>query len=169
MSAVSNSSPLIYLSALGDLNLLHRLLGAIVIPQAVYREVVLSGIVNGSAQPGAKEVQQVMGTWLTLVEVEDQSAVARLQHVTGMHEGECEAITLAGQLGIATVVLDDQHAVREAEIQGMTIVRTPALYLAAKRAGIIEQIKPKLDSLRSFGFRLRDDHYRAILQKAGEL
>jgi predicted nucleic acid-binding protein len=48
-------------------------------------------------------------------------------------------------------------------------MRTPALYLAAKHAGIIQQVKPNLDFLRAFGFRLRDEHYRVILQRAGEL
>ena len=114
MSVVSNSSPLIYLSALGDLDLLHRLLGSIVIPQAVYREVVLNGVVSGRARPGAEEVQQVLGTWLTVVEVENHSAVVRLQSAAGMQEGECEAIVLAGELHSATIVLDDQQAVQEA-------------------------------------------------------
>jgi predicted nucleic acid-binding protein len=162
--AVSNSSPLIYLSALQDLDLLHDLLGAIVIPSAVYREVV----VNGEGQPGASEVEQAVGDWITLVDVEDRSQVNRLQSTIGLQVGECEAIVLAGQLQIGTVVLDDQQGVREAESRTLTVVRTPSLYLAAKRAGIIQQVKPKLDSLRLFGFRLRDEHYRAILQRAGE-
>ena len=164
MPAVSNSSPLIYLSALQDLNLLHDLLGAIFIPAAVYREVV----VDGKGRPGASEVDQAVGEWITLGDVADRLQVNRLQSALGLQIGECEAIVLTGQLHIGTVVLDDRQAVREAEARTLTVVRTPALYLAAKRAGIIPQVKPKLDSLRSHGFRLRDEHYRAILQRAGE-
>lgn len=165
MPAVSNSSPLIYLSALQDLDLLHNLLGAIVIPSAVYREVV----VDGKGQPGAIEVEQAVGDWITLVDVDDRSQVNRLQSTIGLQVGECEAIILADQLQIGTIVLDDQQGVREAESRTLTVVRTPSLYLAAKRAGIVQQVKPKLDSLRLFGFRLRDEHYRVILQRAGEL
>jgi predicted nucleic acid-binding protein len=51
----------------------------------------------------------------------------------------------------------------------LTVVRTPALYLAAKQAGIIQQVKPKLDALRASRFHLRDEHYRVILHRAGEL
>ena len=165
MPAVSNSSPLIYLSALQDLHLLHDLLGTITIPSAVYREVV----VDGKGQPGAREVEQAVGKWITVVDIEDSLQVNSLQNVSGLQDGECEAIILAGQLHIGTIVLDDRQGVREAEARTLTVVRTPALYLAAKRAGMIEQVKPKLDSLRISGFRLRDEHYRVILQRAGEL
>jgi hypothetical protein len=95
--------------------------------------------------------------------------VNSLQNASGLQAGECEAIILAGQLHIGTIVLDDRQGVQEAEARTLTVVRTPALYLAAKRAGMIQQVKPKLDSLRVSGFRLRDEHYRVILQRAGEL
>ena len=165
MPAVSNSSPLIYLSALQDLDLLHDLLGAIAIPSAVYREVV----VDGKGHPGASEVEQAVGDWITIVEVEDRAQVTRLLSVLSLHAGECEAIILAGQLHLGIVVMDDRQGVREADARGLSAVRTPALYLAAKRAGIIQQVKPKLDALKASGFRLRDEPYRVILQRAGEL
>jgi hypothetical protein len=163
--AVSNSSPLIYLSALQDLQLLHDLLDMITIPSAVYREVV----VDGKGQPGAREVERAVGNWITVVDIEDRLQMNLLQNASGLQAGECEAIILAGQLTIGTIVLDDRQGVREAEARTLTVVRTPALYLAAKRGGIIQEVKPKLDSLRVSGFRLRDEHYRAILQRAGEL
>jgi predicted nucleic acid-binding protein len=95
--------------------------------------------------------------------------VSRLQNASGLQAGECEAIVLARQIHITTIVLDDRRAVREAEARTLTVVRTPAIYLAAKRAGIIQHVQPKLDSLLLSGFHLRDEHYRVILQRAGEL
>ncbi len=52
MVVISNSSPLINLSIIGRLNLLERKFSEIVIPKAVWREVVVDGI----GKPGAKEV-----------------------------------------------------------------------------------------------------------------
>lgn len=135
------------------------------IPSAVYREVV----VDGKGRPGASEVERAVGDWITVVDIADPFQVKQLQNALGLQAGECEAIILAGQLRIGTIVLDDRQAVREAESRALAVVRTPAVYLAAKRAGIIQKVKPKLDSLRVFGFRLRDEHYRVILQRAGEL
>lgn len=40
---VSNSSPLVYLAALEDFDLLPRLFGQIAVPKAVFEEVVIGG------------------------------------------------------------------------------------------------------------------------------
>ena len=52
MIVVSNTSPIINLAAVGQLDLLRHLYGQVVIPQAVYSEIV--GV--GAGQPGADEV-----------------------------------------------------------------------------------------------------------------
>jgi predicted nucleic acid-binding protein len=48
MKIVSNSSPLINLARIGKLGLLRELYGELIIPEAVWHEVV----VEGSSQPG---------------------------------------------------------------------------------------------------------------------
>jgi hypothetical protein len=77
---VSDSSPLIYLSSLRDLDLLGRIIGDIVIPHAVYREVV----VDGHGQPGAEEVQRATGNWISVVDANDSSEVTRMMQVAGL-------------------------------------------------------------------------------------
>jgi uncharacterized protein len=84
---VSDSSPLSYLSSLLDLDLLRRIIGDIVIPHAVYREVV----VDGHGQPGAEEVQRATDNWISVVDANDSSEVTRMMQVVGLHEGESEA------------------------------------------------------------------------------
>lgn len=68
MNVVSDASPLINLARIGELDLLHRLYGDLLIPDAVWREVVI----KGAGQPGAEEVRAaswiktrdvVNGTW----------------------------------------------------------------------------------------------------------
>jgi predicted nucleic acid-binding protein len=145
--------------------LLRRLIGDVFIPRAVYDEVV----VNGQDQPGAREVDEATAQWIRIVDVADPGAVSEIRDRTGLQAGETETIVLAGQLGINTVLLDDQRAVVEALSRKFNIVRTPALYLAAKRAGLLPEVKSKLDALRSFGFHLRDAHYGIILSQAGEV
>ena len=43
MPGVSNSTPLIYLDSVGDLDLLQILFGQVFVPEAVYEEVVIPG------------------------------------------------------------------------------------------------------------------------------
>ena len=49
MTIVSNASPLIGIARIGRLDLLHQLYGELVIPEAVWHEIV----VRGTGQPGA--------------------------------------------------------------------------------------------------------------------
>lgn len=57
---VSNSSPLLYLAALADLNFLPALFGEITIPQAVWQELVI----DGRGKPGVTEIEKARGGWL---------------------------------------------------------------------------------------------------------
>jgi hypothetical protein len=52
MSIVSNASPLINSARIGKFNLLHKLYGELIAPEAVWQEV----IVEGAGYPGADEV-----------------------------------------------------------------------------------------------------------------
>ena len=164
MAGVSDSSPLLYLAALGDLRFLPALFGPITIPQAVWQELV----VDGRGKRGAVEVETARGDWLAVKVVADREAVERLTS-RQLQFGESETIILANELNVRTVFMDDELAVREARSRGLIVVRTPAIYMAAKEQGWIKRIQPKLDRLRTTGFRLRETHYQMILKNAKEL
>jgi len=63
MKVVSNSTPLIALARINEVNLLHALFGRIIIPQGVYNEVVL----QGTELPGVKEIREA--TWIETLQV----------------------------------------------------------------------------------------------------
>jgi predicted nucleic acid-binding protein len=165
MIVVSNSSPLIYLAALGDFELLPRLFGEIHIPSAVWTEIVDQG--DGfPVQPAA--LQAVAQGWLRLrplqVPVELIHAGERRLHL-----GEAEVIQLAEELSADVALIDDRAAVIQARARGFRVVPTIAIYIDAKRNGMIGSVKEKVDRLRAARFRLTDRDYRAILAAAGEL
>jgi uncharacterized protein len=161
---VSDSSPLLYLAALGDLEFLPALFGDITIPQAVWQELVI----YGHGKPGSVEVEKARGSWLTVLVASDREAVAQLTS-RQLQLGESEAIVLANELKERVVFMDDELAVGEARTRGFIVFRTPAIYMAAKEQGWIQRVQPKLDQLRVQGFRLREMHYQMILKDAEEL
>ena len=59
MSVVSNASALINLARIGELALLRRLYGNVVIPEAVWQEVVVEGTSQGQRRsrrpPGSRD------------------------------------------------------------------------------------------------------------------
>ena len=73
MIIVSNTSPIINLAAIGQLDLLQHVYGTIVIPQGVYHEVA----VKGHEQAGAIEIQTY--SWFELQHVQNRTLVNRLE------------------------------------------------------------------------------------------
>jgi predicted nucleic acid-binding protein len=108
-----------------------------------------------------------MTSWLSVVDVTDMAEANRLQQA-GLHPGESEAIILATELHSQALLMDDSDGIRVAATRGINVIRTPGIYRLAKGRHLIPAVGPKLDSLRSAGFWLRDEHYRVILRSLGE-
>ena len=97
---ISNTSPVINLAAVGQLDLLRHLYGKIVIPQAVYSEIVIVG----TGQPGAVEVETL--DWIETRQVRNRTVVTALQ--LELDEGEAAAIALAAELKADLILLDER-------------------------------------------------------------
>jgi len=87
LRAVTNSSVLIALSKIGQLSVLsQRFPDGVLLPQAVWQEVVGTG----AGQPGAQEVASA--SWLTVRKVANESLVSLLR--MELDAGEAEAISI---------------------------------------------------------------------------
>jgi predicted nucleic acid-binding protein len=158
---VSDSSPLIGLASVGQLDLLQRLYDRLVIPEAVFREV--TG--RGRSRPGAEAVAKA--DWIDVSGVTDQTAVAALRGELG--PGEAEAIVLAQELRADALLCDDHKARSWARARGLTVVGIAGVLMTAKEEGIIPVVRPLLDSLMAEkGFRLSRALYRQVLELVDE-
>jgi predicted nucleic acid-binding protein len=162
---VSDSSPLNYLALLSDFDLLRQLYQSIVIPPAVYEEVV----VRGERYPVNQAVRTALGDWILVADAPDPDQVAALRVEYGLDAGESQAIVVAESLNLAPLIMDERRGVRCARSRGLSVTRTPMIYANAKILGLIENVAQKLDDLRRVGFRLSDEHCRLILKEVGEL
>lgn len=151
MTIVSNTSPLIALHHLGDLQLIPEVLGSgILIPPAVVREL------RGESVPSWIEVRSLQHPFGTKI----------LQASLGA--GESEAIGLAMEVGAGLTLLDDKAARRLALVLGLPILGTLGLLLKAKEMGLIKEIRPKLIALRILPFHIAPKLYEAVLKDARE-
>lgn len=147
MSAVSNSSPLILYARIGRLNLLHDVFDQILIPPAVWHEVVTAG----GGRAGAAEVAQAL--WISRRSLADGVLAARL--FAEVDPGEAEAIALTLHMTDAPVVLlDDLKARHIARDHGLSVVGSAGVLGLAKDLGLISAVKPLLDDLRAAGLYL---------------
>lgn len=161
MIVVSDASPLINLARIGELGLLRQLYGEIVIPQAVWQEVV----VEGAGQPGADAVGKA--SWIRAQEVTNEHLVRALRQ--DLDAGEAEAIALALELEAPLLIMDERLGRQTAGHLGVRYLGLIGVLIAAKRGGLIGAVRPRLDVLRDkAGFRVSDALYQRILRDQGE-
>ena len=165
MIVVSDSTPLIHLSAVSGLHLLQRLFGTVTIPTAVLDEVATFG----AGRRGSREVTAAVGAWITVEPWTSTPRTHRIMEQQRLQTGEAHAIELAKAIPADIVLLDEQRAVEFARSLGLTVARTGGLYVAAKQAGLIPTVRPRLDALRAAGFWLKERDYLAILNASGEV
>ncbi|MBC7225836.1 MAG: DUF3368 domain-containing protein [Thermoflexales bacterium] len=159
---VSNASLLINLARIGHLDLLQAVYNELVIPEAVWEEVVVAG----AGQLGAEQVRQA--DWIRVRPVTNRHLVNALRQ--DLDAGEAEAITLAAELGADLLLMDERLGRETARHLGLRCMGLIGVLVEAKHRGMIRAIKPYLDMLRDIaGFRIRDDLYQRVLEDEAEL
>ncbi len=161
MVVVSDASVVINLAAVGQLDLLHQLFGSVLIPQAVYDEIVVAG----KGLPGAESVARL--AWIETRSVADRSLVEGL--LLELDLGEAESIALARECDCDFLLIDERRGRAAAERLGIRVIGLLGVLVQAKRVELITSVRPTLDSLRSSaGFWIHDELYRRILEAVDE-
>ncbi len=158
MTVVCNSTVLIALSRIGKLHILKEVFNEVIVPDAVYDEVV-SG---GKGKPGAQDVEKA--AWIKKKSIKDALAAKVLK--TDMGEGEAEAIILAQELNAAYAVIDEQ-ARKHAELLGLNVIGTLGVLAFAYRRGILPDFKETLGALIESGFYIKQELHKKILKDMG--
>jgi predicted nucleic acid-binding protein len=161
---VSDTSPITNLAAIGQLDLLRQLYGVIIIPTAVYNEMVNVGkIVHGAA-----EVKTL--PWIQTQTVTDAQRVKDTQtKQSNIDLGEAEAIILTLELKANLLLMDERRGRVLAADLGLNVTGLLGVLLQAKRNGLILSVKPLMDRLiEQVDFRVSSQLYATILQAAGE-
>lgn len=128
---VVNSTPLIALSLVGQLDLLPALFNEILVPSSVNDEVVL----QGRGRPGAKEIAQA--EWLI---VRKPATVSPLPpELLGLDQGELDVILLAQEVKADWVIIDEKLGRKIARAMGLQVKGTLGVLLLAHRVGLISK------------------------------
>lgn len=161
MIVVSDAGPLIHLGAIGRLELVHRLWTDVLVPEAVFREVT----VTGAGMPGAEEVKAAR--WLTVASPSNADVVTALL-ASGLHRGEAEAIALAVERRAERLLIDERQGRLTAEGMGVPVIGSIGILVAAKARGEVERIAPLLADLRTSGLWMSDALVSRVLASVGE-
>ena len=154
MKVVSNSSPLILLSAIGMLDLLKNEFGELLIPEDVYDEVTSREL------KGSDEVKHA--GWIKVLSIKNNQA---LFFLPSLDRGEEEAIVLAIEHDADLVLLDDLAGRRAAMMQGLNVMGTLGFLKVMQRKSRIKKFKDVLDDLQKNGFWMSADLYNRMLDE----
>lgn len=130
---VSDTSPVLNLSRIGQLELLRFLYGRVLIPTAVAAELIRSGV----------DVFPL--TWLSVADAKDRNRVSQFQR--DLDTGEAEAIVLAIECSADLLLMDERRGRRIAAEAGIRVTGLLGILVKAKEAGLISRVKPTLDEL----------------------
>lgn len=156
---VSDAGPIIIFARIGRLSLLHEVTGSLLIPDAVYDEIV----VKKGGMPGAADVAQA--AWIQKTSVANRSVIDGLPNV--LHEGEREAIALAKERGTQLLV-DEIRARRVASNLEIEVFGTLRILAEAKRLGLVDAVRPIIAEMQSSGYRFDRVLVRRFLERIGE-
>jgi predicted nucleic acid-binding protein len=161
---VSDSSTLIHLAAIGRIDLLRTFFERIVIPPAVWEEVV----VEGRERAGALEVEQAKRAgWIEIQTATNLPLLRLLEHQ--LDAGEAQVIALAVEQSATLILLDESEARQIAALYNLPKTGTIGILIRAKQEGKIESLRTELDRLRGpGGFWIEESLYHQALQAVGE-
>ncbi len=162
-TAVSDSSVLIHLGLIGHLSWLPAFFQEVLVPPAVWTEVVEQG---RSAEVVRAIQQAATDGWLKVVEPSNAALLRTLGQE--LHLGEAAAICLAVEQEPDVLLMDEADG---REIAGRLELNTRGivgLLLHAKRAGHLQAVKPVIEELVQSRFHLSSAFIAQILAAANE-
>lgn len=146
---ISDTSCLILLEKIGELNLLHTVFGEIVTTQFV-----------------AEEFGEVLPYWITIQNPTNKSSQLILE--TMLDKGEASAIALALETGNSLLIIDESKGRKIAKQLGLAITGTLGVLAQAKLKGHIQLLKPLLEKIQQTNFRISEQLVQEVLKGVGE-
>jgi len=161
MVVVSDTSPIINLAIIGQLDLLPLLFQRVIIPTAVYKEIVQ----NGAGLPGSTEIQRA--AWVEIRHCKDLALIDEL--MTDLDQGEAEAIALALEFHVDKILMDEELGRKTALQYHLQPLGILGILIRAKTLGLIPAVKPLMDRLISEArFFIHGNLYKSVLQQVNE-
>ncbi|WP_043997356.1 MULTISPECIES: nucleotide-binding protein [Microcystis] len=148
MKIIVNSIPIIALSLINQLDILNQLFNEVIIPWAVYQEIVIAG----DNKPGAKELKNA--NWIQVQEVASSSPLEPL--LLGLDRGELEVILLAISIKPDWVIIDEKLARRVAKAMELPVKGTLGILLVGFDMGYLskQEILDLSQQLVDYGIRI---------------
>lgn len=163
-TAIIDTSVIINLSAIEQIQLLNEFHKIVIAPTAVVAEINI----GSPDRPGKTTLMNAIDSG-KIIEKEPQNRhlVTALHRNLGM--GESEVIALCLETDNSLAILDDKDARETADDMGIPFTGTIGMLMKAKRENKIVSVLNQLETLQTkTGFRISDNMKEAVLVAIGE-
>ena len=158
MIVVSDTSPITNLLQIGELDLLRRIFGEIIVPIQVFNELCQ-----------IESQKNVLGKQEWIKSATPSNRKLKDDLLEKLDEGESEAIALAIELKADYLLMDEQAGRLIAQSYGIKVTGILGVLIQAKDKGLISEVKPLLEGLVSdAGFWLNPKLIEEVLKLVGE-
>lgn len=165
MIVISDTTPVISLMKASYLDLLQKLYGNVLIPNAVYREL--------TENPIYSEEAEIIRTcdFLRKTDVENTQSVHILRSVTGLDIGESEALVMYDEQNADLLLMDERKGRNVAKQLNVKYIGTVGILMVAFDKGFIlsSEVKLCMDMMLANGIRLDEKLYNLVLEHIGML
>lgn len=158
MIVISDTTPIISLIKVGQLELLRQLFHVVSIPNAVYKELTENKMYPNEAQI-VRECN-----FIIVESVKNKTSVLILRNFTGLDAGESEAIVLADEKQSDVLLMDEHKGRQVAKKMGITITGTIGILIQAFDEGILskEDVEVCIERLKESNIRISEKLYQKL-------
>lgn len=157
---ISNATPLIAFARIQRLDLLRQVIGTLVIPEEVAKEI------RGYRGGHYSEINLNRETWISIQVVQSSAQVQLL--LPTLDRGEAEVIALALEQHANLVLLDELTGRKVAESLQLPVLGSVGILIRAKEMRLIPAVRPLLEKMVQRGVRYSQRFVTSILNRIGE-
>lgn len=161
MIVVSDTTPLISLLKINRLDLLEKLFGEVLIPQAVFDELTI----DERFQLEADQIRQKK--FISVKPVNVPESVSILKRATGLDQGESEAIVLTDELKADILLMDEAKGRSVSAQMGFSVMGTIGILMAAyeEKELTSDEVRECVNGLQRAGRHIGQRHYQMLLNR----
>ncbi|MEK6480593.1 DUF3368 domain-containing protein [Catalinimonas sp. 4WD22] len=159
MIVVSDTTAISNLIQINELNILTSLYQEVIIPPTVFDELL---VLEDFDIPVKEKLSE---SWVRVQKVNVNIYNKLINKYGGrLDKGEAEAIALAKEISADYLLIDEKAGRVVARDIQLNIIGTIGILLDARKKGLINSIKNKMDDLRDIGFWISDGLYEEIIK-----
>lgn len=161
MIVVSDTTPLISLLKINRLDLLKKLFGDVLIPQAVFDELTD----NERFRLEADQIREKK--FIVVKPVNNPESTNILKRATGLDQGESEAIVLTDELKADLLLMDEAKGRNISAQMGLRIMGTIGILMAAYEEDELssDEVRECIAGLQHAGRHIGQRHYQMLLSR----